>query len=427
MDELEEKKVKKKTKVKNNKKIIYIALILIILYVLYAIFLLTTEQSKTFTVEQGKIYIEETNIGYIIRDETVIKGENYKNGMEQIKAEGERVGVNESVFRYYSQNETNIKQQILELDKKIQTVMQQSTDIFSTDVKTIENQIDEKVVELNKLTDSSKINEFKKEISELVAKKAKIAGESSPQGSYLKQLISERAGYENELNSGAEYIKSNRSGIVSYRVDGLEETLTPNNLESLTDEYLNNLNLKTGKIIATNEECGKIIDNFTCYIATISNSEQAKTAEIGDKVKVRLSNNSEIDAKIKYVKNENDKYLIVLELNNGINELINYRKISFDLIWLSYSGLKVPNQAIVEEDGLKYVVRKRAGYLSKVLVKVASNKKGKEAINDKYTIIENYTVEDLEKIGYSNKKINSYKGIALYDEVILNPDLSKIE
>ena len=427
MDELEEKKVKKKTKVKNNKKIIYVALALIIIYVLYAIFLLTTEQSKTFTVEQGKIYIEETNTGYIIRDENVVKGENYKNGMEQIKAEGERVGVNESVFRYYSQNESNLKQQILELDKKIQTVMQQSIDIFSSDVKTIENQIDEKIVELNKLTDNSKINEYKKEINELVAKKAKIAGESSPQGSYLKQLIGERAGYENELNSGAEYIKSNRSGIVSYRVDGLEETLNPNNLESLSEEYLNNLNLKTGKIIATNEECGKIIDNFTCYIATISNSKQAQNAEIGDKVKVRLSNNSEIDAKIKYIKNENGKYLIVLELNVGINELVNYRKISFDLIWLSYSGLKVPNQAIVEEDGLKYVVRKRAGYLSKILVKIASNKKGKEAVNDKYTIIENYTVEDLEKLGYSNKKINSYRGIALYDEVILNPDLSKIE
>lgn len=427
MNDLKEKD-KKKGKELNNKKIIYIALALIIIYVLYAVFLLTSEQSKTFTVEQGKIYIEETNTGFIIRDETVIKGENYKNGMEQIKAEGEKVGVNESVFRYYSQNEGDLKQKIAELDEKIQTVMQESTDIFSSDIKTLENQIDEKVAELNKLTDNSKINEYKKEISELVTKKARIAGDASPQGSYLKQLINERANYESELNSGAEYIKSTRSGIVSYRVDGLEESLNPNNLESLSEEYLNNLGLKTGKIVATNEECGKIIDNFTCYIATISSSEQAKTAEIGDKVKIRLSNNAEIDAKIKYIKHEeNDKYLIVLEVNNEITELINYRKISFDLIWLSYSGFKVPNQAIVEKDGLKYVVRKRAGYLSKILIKVATGKKGREASNDKYTIIENYDVEDLEELGYSNSQINSYRGISLYDEVLLNPDLDKID
>ena len=163
MNEIEEKnnekntKVKMKTKKKNNKIIVFIALVLIIIYVLYAIFLLTSEQSKTFTVEQGKIYLEETNIGYIIRDEKVIKGENYKNGMQQIKAEGEKVGANESVFRYYSQNEENLKQKISDLDGKIQAAMRETTDILSSDIKTIENQIDVKVSELNKMTDRQKL------------------------------------------------------------------------------------------------------------------------------------------------------------------------------------------------------------------------------------------------------------------------------
>ena len=80
----------KKKKI-NNKKVVYVALSLIIIYVLYAIFLLTNEQSKIFTIEESKLFLEETNVGYIIRDEKVIKGENYKNGMEQIKTEGEKV------------------------------------------------------------------------------------------------------------------------------------------------------------------------------------------------------------------------------------------------------------------------------------------------------------------------------------------------
>ena len=426
MSDIKEKgKIDKK---KKNKMIIYIALILIVFYILYAVFLLVHEQSKIFTVEQGKIYVEETKTGYIIRDEAVIKGENYKNGMEQIKAEGERVGVDESVFRYYSQNEGDLKQKISELDVKIQTAMQQTENIFSSDVKTIENQIDEKVLELSGLTDNSKISEYKKLISELATKKAKMAGESSPQGSYLKQLIEERANYENQLNSGAEYIKAPRSGIVSYRVDGLEETLTPNNIESLSEEYLNNLGLKTGKIIATNNECGKIIDNFTCYIAVVSDSAQAKEAKQGDNLKIRLSNNSEVDAKITYIKQDNgDKYLIVLEVNKEISELINYRKISFDLIWFSYSGLKVPNQAIVEKDGLQYVVRKRAGYSKKVLKKKKKSGSGKEAKNDKYSIIKNYTIDELKDLGLSNSEINAYKGISLYDEIIMNPNIDKAD
>ncbi|MBR0350864.1 MAG: hypothetical protein IJH76_03480 [Clostridia bacterium] len=411
---------------KKNKIIIYIVLALVVLYICYAIFLLTTEQSKNFTVEKGKIYIEESNTGYIIRDETVVKGENYKNGMEQIKTEGEKVSVNESVFRYYSQNEGDLKQKIAELDGKIQEAMKQTENIATTfDVKTIENQIDDKVLNLSALTDNSKIAEFKKEISELVSKKARMIGEASPQGSFIKDLIEERAGYENELNSGAEYIRAPKSGLVSYRVDGLEETLTPNNIESLSEEYLNNLNIKTSKIVATNEECGKIIDNFKCYIATISKSEQAKEAKVGDKIKIRISLNTEVDAKITNIKQESDdSFLIVLEVRNGIQELVNYRKISLSLIWLSYSGFKVPNQAIAEKDGLKYVVRKRAGYLTKVLIKIAT-RNDKEATNEKYSIIENYKTDELEKMGYSNKEINSYRGIALFDEIVLNPDLDK--
>ena len=421
MEENKNKKIK-------NKKTVYIALVLIIIYVLYAIFLLTNEKSRVFTIEKSKLYLEETNTGYVIRNEKVVKGENYKNGMEQIKTEGEKVSVKESVFRYYSQNEDDLKQKILELDGQIQKVMQESENISSfLDVKNIENQIDEKVSELNKLTDNSKINEFKKEINELVYKKAKMVGENSKQGSFLKDLINQRANLEASLNSGAEYVKAPMSGIVSYRVDGLEETLTPNNLDTLTGEYLNNLNLKTGKIVATNDESGKIIDNFTCYIATISKSEQAKQAKVGDSVKVRISSSLELSAKITNIKQEGeDEYLIVLEINKGISELTNYRKISFDLIWLSYTGFKVPNQAIVEKDGLTYVVRKRAGYETKVLVKIAKSNE-KEVKNDKYTIIENYKTSELQDLGLSSKEINAYKGIALYDEIIMNPDLNKIK
>ena len=427
MKRMKENISERKTIKKKNKNAIYIALVLIIIYVTYTVILLTMDYSSVFTVEQGKLYIEETNVGYIIRDETVIKGENYKNGMEQIKAEGEKVAVDQSVFRYYSQNEDDLKQKIAELDEKIQVAMQESKDLLTGDVKTLENQLDEKIVQLNKLQDRSTINEYKKQINEIVEKKAKIAGESSPQGSYLKQLIQERATYENSLNSGAEYIKASKSGIVSYRVDGLEETLTPSNLDALNEEYLNNLGLQTGKIVATSNECGKIIDNFTCYIATISDSDEAKQTKVGDKIKIRLPNNSEIDSKISFVKQlDGEKNLIVLEVNKEISELINYRKISFDIIWLSYSGLKVPNDAIVEKDGLKYVIRSRAGYLSKILIKI-SEVNERQVANEKYSIIENYEPDELRELGFTDKEINSYKKISLYDEIIMHPDLDKVE
>jgi len=410
-------------KVKNKKKVlvIYIAGVMLLIYLFYIIYLLIKQPTNVFTVENGKLYKEETDIGYVIRNEKVVKGENYKNGMEQIIGEGSRAAVNENIFRYYSTNEENLKQKIADLDVKIQDTMSQEEGVFTSDAKILENQIDDKIQDINKVNDISKLTEYKKEIESLVSKKAKIAGEASPQGSYLRKLIEERKKYETELNSGAEYVKAPMSGIVSYRVDGLEETLTPDNFSSLNKEYLESLNLNTGKIVASNEECGKVIDNFECYIATISSSEEAQNAKVGDSVKVRLSNNAEISAEItNLIKDENNEVVIILKVQKQIEELINYRKITFDLIWWSASGLKVPNQAIVQENDLNYVIRNRAGYLSKILVKVKRQ-------GDKYSIVDSYTSEELKKLGLSNSEISTYKKISIYDEILVNPDLSKVK
>lgn len=415
---------KEKKKKVNNKKVIVISLLLLILaiYLIYVIYLLIKQPTNVFTIEEGKLYKEETDIGYVIRHETVVKGNNYKNGLEQIITEGERAAVNENIFRYYSTNEESLKNKIAELDTKIQEAMTEvNNQLPNSDMKLLEDQIDKQIENINKVTDMAKLEEEKKEIDDLVTKKARIAGDASPQGSYLRELIEERKGYESELNSGAEYVKAPMSGIVSYRVDGLEDVLTPDNFDSLSKEYLESLNLSTGKIVATSNEAGKVIDNFYCYIATITSSDEAKNASVGDNVKVRLSNNEEVEAEITNIIKEDDgDIILVLRLTEQIEELINYRKITFDLIWWDDSGLKVPNQAIVKENGLNYVVRNRAGYLNRILVKV-------ERQGDKYSIISSYKTEELKELGISDEEIANYKKISLYDEILINPDLSKVE
>ncbi len=405
----------------NNRIFVQIAATIIFVYVTYVTYLLVKQPTDTFRVENGTLYLEETVEGYIIRKEAVVKGENYKNGMEQIVPEGEKVAKNESMFRYYSNNEENLKEKIADLDTKIQEALEKdNSSIYSSDLKILEGQIDEKIKNLSGLTDANIISDYKKQISDLVTKKAKMAGDLSPSGSYIKQLIQERGNLENQLNSGSEYVKAPISGVVSYRVDGMEETLGNIELSSLSKDYLENLDLKTGKMVATSEESGKVIDNFSCYIVTILNSEKSKEAKLGDRVKVSLSGNKELNAEIAYIKPEENENLVVLEVNELAEELINYRKLSFDLIWWSYSGLKVPNQAIKEKDGLYYVVRSRAGYLNKILVKVLRQ-------NEKYSIVTTYSTDELKELGYTPEEISNFKKITIYDELILNPNIENVE
>lgn len=407
----------KNVKKKNSKKIIIVCLIVIaiLVYFAYNIFSLIKQPTDVFIIEEGTLALEDTVSGYIIRNEHILTGQNYKNGIVQIKSEGEKVSKGDSIFRYYSTIEESLKNKIQELDAKIQEAMQGQTDLYSSDMKIIEKQIDEILKKINQTNEIQAIEEYRKNINDLTTKKAKIAGELSPSGSYIKGLIQQRNEYERQLNSGAEYIVADTSGIVSYKIDNLESILTPENIDKIDKEFLEGLNLKVGQIISTSNESGKIIDNFECYIVAILDSDKARQAKVDDKVTLRLSDANEVIAQIELVqKQEDDSVVIIFKITTGVEKLINYRKISIDVIWWSYTGLKVPNSSIVTEGEENYIVRNRAGYSDKILVKILRT-------NDKYSLIDNYTTTELETKGYSLEEIQSMKTITLHDEILLKP------
>lgn len=420
-NKVDEQKNRKKQKKLNNFKLLLSAsiLIIIVIYVLASIINLIINPTNTVIVKKGKISKEETDNGYIIRDEVVVKGENYKNGMEQIADEGSKIAKGESIFRYYSNGEEGLLEKIKRLDLKIQEAIENNNDdLLSGDTKLLDSQISTKLMNINELNNIQSIQEIKKEISNYVTKKAKIAGELSPSGSYLKKLIDERSGYENELNSGSEYITSPISGIISYRVDGLEETLTPDGFAKYDKNFLSKLNLKTGQIISTSNETGKIVNNFICYIACTSRTPEANSANLGDKVSILLPSGKVVQATIEYITRENDSEVtLIFGFTQGIEELLLYRKIIFNIIWWDSSGFKVPNSAILTENNLNYVIRTKAGYLEKVLIKLVKQE-------DDYSIVTNYSTSEIDELEISE---NVKNGIMLYDELIVEPTEEQIQ
>lgn len=423
MEKKKTNKTKKKInleKITENKKLLIISAVIlfITIFCVYKAVIFIKNPTDTFTVEQGKIYQTEKAIGYIIREETIVKGSNYKNGIEQIKTEGERVAKGEAIFRYYSAGEENLVNKIKDLDAKIDEAMSKENTILPGDIKVLEKQIESQVISLRTETSIQTITKIKKDISNNIVKKAKIAGKLSPAGSYLNKLISERSTYENKLNEGSEKLNAPTSGTVSYKVDGYEEVITPKDFSKITVKFLNNLNLKTGQIVADSKESAKIINNFECYIACILDSKQAQDAEVGNQVKLRLSNNKEVVSEIEYITKEDDKVVIIFKIDEQVQELISYRKVSFDIIWWSDSGKKIPNTAIGKEqkgeNEVAYIVRTRNGYQDKILIKVLRQ-------NDKYSIVDNYTSDELKQLGYTSEEIKGRRTLTLYDEILKNP------
>ncbi len=293
----------KKTKKINNVKVTITAIIAIILAasIVYNIIELFINPSDTFMIDNGKISVSEEAVGYIIREESVFQGQNYKNGISQIKSEGQRIAKGEHIFRYYSNNEEKLVKKIAELDLQIQDAMEENNNIYSSDIITIEKTIESQLKDISNKNRASDIKETKKSIDQLLTKRAKMVGNLSPSGSYIRKLISQRSKYETELNNGAEYVDATISGSVSYRVDGLENVLTVDKIGELTKEDLNKVNEKTGQIVQTSDESAKIVNNYYCYISCVLNSEESKNIQIDDNIKISLSTGKEIRGVVKYI------------------------------------------------------------------------------------------------------------------------------
>lgn len=84
------------------------------------------------------------------------------------------------------------------------------------------------------------------------------------------------------------------------------------------------------------------------------------------------------------------------------------------------AGLKVPNSAICYENNLACIVRDRAGYLEKIYVKVLKQ-------NDKYSIVSNYSSNELEELGYDSNFISNKNSISLYDEIVVKVTADKLK
>ena len=371
---------------------------------------LIRKPTETFVVENGKIYQEEFAEGYIIRNESIININDANTGIVPIKSEGEKVAKGESIYRYCIDNEEEINQKIEQIDLEIQQNLDSDDAYFSTDIKLINNQIDEKIDNLYENNNIQKIIQEKNDINTYLTRKMKIKSENSNNNT-LKTLMDTRNSYENQLKENSKYIQAETSGVISYRIDGLETILKSDNFSYLNEEFLNGLDVQTGQIIAASSESGKIVDNFKCNIVCILESEEAKNSEVEDSVNLRLQNSEEISAKIVYKSVESDdKVLLVFEINDSVVDLIKYRKTSFDIIWWSDSGLKIPNSAIKYDGEFAYVIRKRAGLKEKILVKVLRK-------NEKYSIVENYSYTELEEAGYDMSTLSSKKSISIYDQI----------
>ncbi len=442
----------KQKKKRLNQNIVLVALsIAIIGLVFFVVSLVRLFQkpASTVMIKNGELINYEEFVGYIIRDEDVVDTSSYDGIIKTSVSDAERVSKGAPIMNYVSKAEEQLMKKISDLDTKIEQAIESQQTIFTNDVKILDTEIENYIysnLRNSNLLDSTK--EYKKIINEKVEKKAKIVGELSPAGSELKSLIEQRTKYETELNNSEKALHATSSGLVSYRVDGYENLLTPASFSELTIDYLEGLRLTTDEVISVDTDKVKIVDNFNCYIAVPLRADAAEDIFLNGTVYLRFKNTGDrlIPTTVEYFSNEDDRILVIFKTNANVEELTKYRKIGLDVVWWRAKGLKINEDMLytttfkvesgdtttVEESNissgdislsgdfqkeykdvsLNTVMVKKAYYNTEVYVKILKRAKG-------FVIIDNYTDEELKKMGIPQENIENRGTIKLYDEIVL--------
>ena len=425
-NEVKETKVKGVNMAEINKSVatnrIKLGSILIVLFLLLyipsLIFWVYGNNVSTDIVRMGDIQDSVNTQAVIVRKEVVV---NSPIGGKCIKVinEGEKVKAYDRIATVLNSSSEKLLEDLKVVDLKIieaHKKRNENLELFSDDLKKLENEIEQKLKEIIKLGNSnelSKASQIKKQVDELIQKKATIAGSLSAPDAYIQSLLDEKNNLQRSINSNTKDINSSESGVVSYMIDGYESILTPDSISELSVKDIESIEVKG--IQKDIEEIGveagkpfaKVITDVEYFILMSIDTKLAKEYKVDDHpINIKLNEFGKVITGDVFYRSNNmgGKSILSVRVSNALSETAALRVLNVDLIKSQYSGLKVPLRSLTNVDvknktaEICLVKANRARYVKVEIV-------GK---NEEFAIIKN-----LDKAkGYS---------VSLYSSYIVNP------
>lgn len=393
------------------KKIITVAILAAIMIGCWSLYNNYAGGSKTTVVVSGT-YEESVNAnGILVRREYPITADA-QGTLQSNVANGTKVSRWTNVAYWYTgEVDPLVGQELQEVNERINEInMAESSDSYATqDAVLIDNQItalSEEIVQYTKEGDFVKIEEAKRRINSLLSRKTTVGGNAT--ASTLKsELENQKKQLEAQLGSQRQTLAAPHGGIYYDSADGLETTLTLDNSTTISVSSLEGM-LKQDKFTVdtsvTPFPVCKVVDNSEWQVAVLLSKKDAQDFAVDQSVSVRLTGEEHqaVEATVKNISaEENGKVVVVISSSKYVPDVYIKRNVNVDIIKKEYSGLKVPAQAVVEQNGETFVYVSDLGNAEKRTVDVL------------------YRSEDIAIIKEDNVRDDA---VLLYDDVITNPE-----
>ena len=326
--------------------------------------------SQPFTAQQGTMRFEYDAEGIVIRSEKLYQAENYGKTVF-LAEEGQSVAAGASIAEVYSWDYS--EQDVEELYTLQDTIMDylevyMLQDALNQDLQSLTDSIVEKTEEIAAVVrgeTTGDLQKLERELKILMDERQRFLRESLNEDDQLRTYYEQENNLQTRINDSKTTITAESAWLVSFYFDGTETLLTPENMQNLTVQNIQDITAGKSFYQQDGHDVTKplyrLVEQNLFYVVMVADEQVPEFAN-NTAFQVQFSGDEEctyVGKVIGYVE-DSGQYLYYLEFNEDVSKLLTARRVSMK-ITSDYVGIEVPASAIKTVDGQQGVYYDRDG------------------------------------------------------------------
>lgn len=413
---MEERRTKVKWKLKLNiPPVYYIVGSILLVLIAIGLYIYYHPSYSTQVVYHGQEDMMISGQGIFVWDEELLTSSS--KGVAVLNySDGARVTAKTHVATVYSDDiDTTKRQNIKSLNERINiletNVKNHGEDGEETeDVKVL---LQKKMQNVSYYSQAGAFDELLRETEEIEALNLGTMG-GTP-GEELEKLKRQRDDLERSISGSKDAFYSASSGLITSKVDGYETMINKKTVQDADNKLFDNLwNSSAVDYSKSNKEYvfGKIVNNYELTLLLRISNEDAKgivdtPTDDPTKTNVLYLKTSrvpegKIACTVEEISSGETETILTLSVSQHLDSFMGERKMDMELIKQSYSGLKIPKEAIQEDNEGKFVFIVKENFVRKRPVKVLCEKNEYVIIKEDNNNDSNVLLYDLVITKYKN-------------------------
>lgn len=345
--------------------IMVVLAVFVLVFIVHHLYNYIAEKPNFSFVMAGSV---EHTIGakaLIVRDENVINASVSGDLVTQI-TEGSRVAKQQRLAMVVPSNLESVVSDLRNVQQQISDVQRELVQRGEvSEAESIYDSYDDKLVSVIDNIRSGAMNGNLSDLAAYYASLSVVLDEREDElakinfdDERLNVLRRDEAVYENQLDREASKILATRPGVVSFRLDGNEETLKYDTFLGLEiNEVKKMISSAQGPIssslyVEADRPVARIAQNDEQYLAVYLSSDNAAASDfaIGTEHDINIRSEGVAIEDCEVVRAEEDKNgtLIVFRTTRYVENLLDLRSVDIEIVITEYSGMRVSMTSLVE-------------------------------------------------------------------------------